>query len=225
MREELFESVLDDISSEDSHKKSAEIISQNNDDEWFGRDEDWLIEFEYKSTVSDVMNNNGKEFVYLWEKMMETFNCLNFIDSAFTLIFEFQWENASWQTENYVVETTEMTTLEKFKTRFYPMIEKMFELAAVGCLDMIVFLGVSIKFENTSKVHYHRFKRELGAIYNIFIRNYKENKVIEPVWIKFIENRMNNESSDEFCQTDTGSMFTERQMKAAYYRIFERDRK
>lgn len=217
---DIFESVLDDITSDDLKKNSVKELVKIDNEEWFDRNEDWSVYIEFQTTCDDILIDNGFIAKKLWRDTMDLCNNLTFFDGMFTLIFEFEWENASWENEKYKIESVENTSEEKFIERLSPFIQKMKEFIDT---DATVFLGVEIKFENTSKIRFRKFCRELEMIYRLFIFSYRNDKLIESRWIEFIANRMNNESSDRFGKTDSGNMFTSRQMQSIYKRIFKRD--
>lgn len=217
---DIFESVLDDITSDDLKKNSAKELVKIDNDEWFDRDEDWSVYIEFQTTCDDILIDNGFILKKLWRDTMDLCNNLTFLDGMFTLIFEFEWENASWANEKYTIESVENTSEEKFIERLFPFIQKMKEFVDT---DATVFLGVEIKFEDSSKIRFRKFCRELEMLYRLFIFSYRNDKLIKSNWIEFIANRMNNESSDHFGKTDNGNMFTSRQMQSIYKRIFKRD--
>lgn len=221
MRNDLFESILDNVTSADMHKDSALSVSNANSDEWFGRDEDWSVYFEFKSDLDCILADNCAVVRRLWDQFMEVASHLRFVDKMYTLIFNMEWENPSWQNESFSIESVENTSEEKFNERLQPFIDKMKEYKDAECFT--VFLDVELKFENTSNIRFKSFCRELSTLYRTFILEYRNNKLIENVWVEFISNRMNNESSDRFGRTDKGNMFTAKQMQSIYKRIFGRD--
>lgn len=219
MRQGLFESILDNVTDGGQKTASAEIAAGTNNDEWFGRDEDWSMFFEYRSFVSLFLLDGVTEeqIILLWEKMMELFRGMFFTNHEFTLIFDFQWNDAQFKTCNYQIETVETTTLEKFRQRLIPLQDILDEFVDD---DIVLWLTVELKFENESNIRFKKFSREMNFIYKLLIENYRKNDSLEAVQVEFVQNRANDYRSDHFCTTDLGGSFTDRQKKEAYERIF-----
>lgn len=218
----ISESILDTLT--DTGQTASGTIAATADDEWFGRDEDWSLKLEYKTSASLWLldDDTEEQVVRLWEMMTELFSRMSFTGGDFTLIFEFEWDDAQWQQHKFIVESVETTTTERFRRRLAPMRDLLDDFVDN---DTRLFFGVEMKFENTSGVRFHRFRREMMFIYTLLIRNYKDNDCIKSQYIQFAENRMNNEASDVFCATDLGGTFTEKQLKFAYARIYGRNPK